>query len=250
VQPVDRRAFVKVAIMQPYFFPYIGYFQLIGASDVFVLHDDVQYISGGWVNRNRILLGGDDRMITLPVEKASHALNIDARSYVDDKRARQHIVNQLRQAYAKAPFGRQVLPLVEELLSFKDRNVAHFNANLIRHLCDFIGMRTRIVVSSDLDKDDGLAGEARVLDICTRLGATDYCNPIGGTALYHEQAFRAAGIRLHFLAPEERRYRQHGDVWLPFLSIIDVLMFNSLEEVRYLLAAYRLLTHAEIEDPR
>jgi len=236
--------------MQPYFFPYIGYFQLISASNVFVLHDDVQYITGGWVNRNRILLNGEDRMITFPVQKAAYALPINARSYVSDNQGLKHIVNQVKQAYAKAPCYRQVFPLLEELLTFSDRNVARFNENLVRRICDFIGIRTSIITSSCLDKDDSLSGQARVLDICRRVGATDYANPIGGTKLYDQEAFQSSGITLRFLAAQDERYRQHDDKWVPFLSIIDVLMFNSVQEVQRLLTRYRLLSQSEVDVQR
>ena len=199
--------------MQPYFFPYIGYFQLIAASNVFVLHDDVQYIVGGWVNRNRILLNGEARMITFPVQKAASVLPIKARSYVSGNQGLRHIINQVKQAYVKAPGYRQVFPLIEELLMFADRNVARFNENLIRHICDFIGIKTSIITSSGLDKDDGLSGQERVLDICQRVGATEYTNPIGGARLYQQEAFQSCGITLHFLAAQDERYRQHGDRW-------------------------------------
>jgi len=233
--------------MQPYFFPYIGYFQLISASDVFVLHDDVQYITGGWVNRNRILLNGEDRMITFPVQKAAHFLPINERSYVSGNQGLRHIVNQVKQAYAKAPCYQQVFPLIEELLMYDDRNVARFNEHLIRRICHFLGIRTSIVNSSGLEKDDMLTGQERVLDICRRVGATDYTNPIGGIELYRQEAFQAHGITLRFLSAQDERYMQRGDKWIPFLSIIDVLMFNSIEEVQRLLSKYRLLTQSEID---
>ena len=232
--------------MQPYFFPYIGYFQLISASNVFVLHDDVQYIASGWVNRNRILLNGEDSMITFPVQKAAHVIPINARRYVSTNQGLKHIINQVKQAYAKSPCYRQVFPLVEALLTFEERNVARFNENLIRCICDFIGIRTSIITSSGLDKDDRLSGQDRVLDICKRLGATEYANPIGGTKLYHEEAFQQCGISLHFLATQDERYNQIGDKWVPFLSIIDVLMFNPVQEVQHLLTKYRLLSQSEI----
>jgi len=236
---------MKVAIMQPYFFPYIGYFQLIAASDVFVLHDDVQYIKGGWVNRNRILLNGESRMITFPVQKDAYDLPINARNYVDDKKARKDIINLIKQAYAKAPCYRQVFPMLEELMMFEDNNVARFNENLIRRIADYMELSCRIITSSGMDKDDSLAGEPRVLEICKQLGATDYTNPIGGTELYHEEAFRQRGITLRFLEAKEERYDQGGDTWVPFLSIIDVLMFNPLERVQWLLTKCRLHAPAE-----
>lgn len=232
---------MKLAIMQPYFFPYMGYFQLIAASDVFVLHDDVQYIKGGWVNRNRILLNGESRMITFPVQKDAYELPINARRYVDDQQARKDIINLIKQAYAKAPCYRQVFAMLDELLMFEDRNVARFNENLIRRIAGYIGLSCKIITSSGMEKDDSLAGEPRVLDMCKRLGATDYTNPIGGTELYHQVSFQKCGITLRFLETQNERYEQRSDTWVPFLSIIDVLMFNSVEEIRLLLTKYRLL---------
>ncbi|HEY4696977.1 MAG TPA: WbqC family protein [Gallionella sp.] len=238
---------MKVAIMQPYFFPYIGYFQLIAASDVFVLHDDVQYIKGGWVNRNKILLNGESRMITFPVQKDAYDLPINARNYVDDKQARKNIINLVKQAYAKAPRYRQVFTMLEELMMFEDTNVASFNENLIRRIAGYMGLRCKIITSSGMEKDVSLAGEQRVLDMCKRLGATDYTNPIGGTELYHQETFQKCGITLRFLEARNERYQQFGDTWVPFLSIIDVLMFNPEEEIRRLLAKFRLLSSTDIE---
>lgn len=232
---------MKVAIMQPYFFPYLGYFQLIAASDVFVLHDDVQYIKGGWVNRNRILLNGTDRMITFPVQKDAYELPINARKYVDDKQARKDIVNLIKQAYAKAPHYRQVFPLLEELLAFEDRNVAHFNEHLIRHIADFIGLNCKIITSSGMEKDNSLAGEQRVLDMCKRLGATDYTNPQGGQTLYDTETFRDAGIALHFLFMRPRPYPQRIDGFMPYLSIIDALMELGPDAIKPYLAEFDLM---------
>jgi len=238
---------MKIAIMQPYFFPYIGYFQLIAASDVFVLHDDVQYIKGGWVNRNRILLNGESRMITFPVQKDAYDLPINARSYVEDKQARKDIINLIKQAYAKAPCYRRVITMLEELMMCEDNNGARFNANLIRRIADYLDLGCKIITSSGMEKDGSLAGEQRVLDMCKRLAATDYTNPIGGTELYHQEAFQKSGITLRFLEAQNERYQQFGDTWTPFLSIIDVLMFNPVEEICRLLAKYRLLASKEIE---
>lgn len=232
---------MKVAIMQPYFFPYIGYFQLIAASDVFVLHDDVQYIKGGWVNRNRILLNGEDRMITLPVQKAAYDLPINARSYVPDPQPYKDIINLVKQAYSKAPFFQQAFPLLNEILLFEDKNVARFNENLIRRIAGYLGIKSKIIVSSDMEKDNSLAGEPRVLEICKRLGATDYTNPIGGTELYHHEAFQKQSIALYFLEAQNVRYEQGGVTWMPFLSIIDVMMFNSVSEIKNTIGQYKLL---------
>lgn len=232
---------MKVAIMQPYFFPYIGYFQLIAASDVFVLHDDVQYIKGGWVNRNRILFNGESRMITMPVQKDAYELPINARSYVDDKQARKDIINVIKQAYAKAPFFSQVFLLVNEIMMFENSNVAHFNQNLIRRIANYLGIKSKIIVSSDMDKDNNLSGEARVLNMCNCLGAADYINPQGGQALYDTTTFRNAGIDLSFLIMRPTPYTQRVDGFMPYLSIIDVLMELDPSEIRTALAEFDLI---------
>ena len=236
---------MRISIMQPYFFPYIGYFQLIAASDIFVLHDDVQYIKGGWVNRNRILLNGKSRLITLPVQKDAHDLPINARNFVKDKHGRKDIINIIRQAYSKAPCYQNVFPVVEELLMFENSNVAKYNENLIRRIADYIGLNCRIITSSNIEKDNSLAGEERVLDICMRLGAKVYTNPIGGVELYHQKPFVKSGIKLRFLEAVNVRYAQGTNNWVPFLSIIDVLMFNQVEEVQQLLTKFRLLEPME-----
>lgn len=232
---------MKLAIMQPYFFPYIGYFQLIAASDVFVLHDDVQYIKGGWVNRNRILFNGESRMITFPVQKDAYELPINARRYTDDKQARKDIINLIKQAYTKAPFYRQVITMLDELLLFEERNVARFNENLIRRIVDIIGLSCKIITSSGMEKNDSLVGESRVLDICKRLGATDYANSPGGQALYDRATFAQCGLDLKFLIPTPIEYKQFGVTHVPWLSIIDVMMFNSLCQLRTLLNKYELV---------
>lgn len=233
--------------MQPYFFPYIGYFQLIAASDIFVLHDDVQYIKGGWINRNRVLHRGRSHTITFPVQKSNYNLPINARNYVDDKQACKDIINIIKQAYAKAPFYRQVLPMIEELLAFEDRNVARFNEHLIRRIVDFIGIDCRIITSSAMDKNNSLTGEQRVLEMCNQLSASSYINPIGGTTLYHQESFKKNRIALHFLKTNDEPYEQGCNMWTPSLSIIDILMFNSTEEIRQLLTKYQLLAPSEIQ---
>jgi hypothetical protein len=231
----------SIAIMQPYFFPYMGYFQLIAASDIFVLHDDVQYIKGGWVNRNRILLNGASRMITLPVQKDDYVLPINARCYVDDKQARKYIINLIKQVYAKAPCYAQVFPMLDEILMFEDRNVARFNENLIRCIADFIGLSCKIITSSGMEKNDSLAGESRVLDICKRLGATDYINPQGGQSLYNTATFRNAGIDLRFHVMRPLPYKQRTAEFVPYLSIIDVLMENGATEIKHHLNSFDLI---------
>ena len=188
-----------VSIMQPYFFPYIGYFQLMHNSDVFVFHDDAQYMKGGWVNRNRILVNGAPSWITLPLLKGSHRLNINHRKYQLEKPVVNRILRRIAAAYRDAPYFHPIMPILRDIMGFADPNVAMFNANLVQRISGHLGLTTRIVLSSALAKDNDLSGEARVINICRALGATHYVNPIGGTKLYAIENFTRYGIALSFL---------------------------------------------------
>ena len=232
-----------VSIMQPYFFPYIGYFQLMFQSDISVFHDDVQYINGGWVNRNRILRNGLPCWLTLPVRNASSHLAINQRYYRLDPTDVVRVLRRLAGAYQKAPQFAAVFPVVEELMNFDDKNVAVFNVNLLERLARRLAIRTQFVSSSTMIKNESLTGQERVIDICRRLGATRYVNPIGGARLYQPDRFAAAGVELNFLEPVTPAYPQLGQLPVADLSIIDILMFNSGQSASRLLPLYRLQPH-------
>ena len=171
---------MNVSIMQPYLFPYIGYFQLMASADVFVVHDDVQYIRGGWINRNRLLSGGEPRWVTLPVAAGAHRLNINQRGYAPGAEGPRQFLRRLEAGYRAAPNFAEVFELVRALLLHEDRNVAAFNTHALRGVAESVGITTPLVVSSEMTKDDSLRGEARVIAICEALGAERYVNPIGG----------------------------------------------------------------------
>lgn len=232
---------MRVALMQPYFFPYIGYFQLMAACDLFVVHDDVQYIKGGWINRNRILVNEAPDWITLPVAAAAHTLPIRDRNFLRHDRSAARLPARIASAYRGAPFVARTMALVQEVLSFPESSVAAFNTNLLRRVAAHMGITTPIALSSQLAKDDSLAGEARVLDICQLTGASSYVNAIGGRALYSQQAFSQRHMDLVFLSCKAAPYRQFGTEHTPFLSVIDVLMFNDLSDVQRMLTEYQLL---------
>lgn len=231
-----------VSIMQPYFFAYIGYFQLIAQCDIFVFHDDVQYMKGGWVNRNRILQNGSASWITFPVQRGAHDLAINRRTFQLIPDTKCKLLRQIHASYAQAPRFPEVFPFVEEIVACPCSNVADFNINLIKRICDRLGLRTRFVIASQLVPDNQLTGQARVIDLCLRLGATRYVNPVGGLALYQASRFAACGLELAFLKSIESPYPQFsGRPFVPFLSIIDVLMFNSDLDIAAQLARFQLL---------
>lgn len=234
-----------VSIMQPYLLPYVGYFQLIAASDVFVLYDDVQYMKGGWINRNRILLNDAPHWLTLPVERSEVATPIDRKRYQIDAAQRGKQRGLLDAAYRKAPGAAEVMPLLEAVLECADLNVARFNEHGIRAVCRTLGIGTEIVASSAMARDRTLGGQAAVIDIARRLGARRYLNAIGGTGLYEAGAFAEAGMELSFLRPRPAPYRQFGAPHVPNLSIADVLMFCQGPELAAMMGAYDVLAPAE-----
>ncbi len=229
--------------MQPYLFPYIGYFQLIHRADIFVFYDDTQYIKNGWINRNRILNenGGEPLMIALPVKKGPHSANINEREFACDKRNKKLFIKRVVQNYRKSPNFCEVIGLIEDIVSFPESNVSSFAMNSIRSICSYLAIETPLIISSQLEKDDDLKGEQRIIKICRRVGATHYINPIGGTELYSREVFARAGLRLEFLKTKDTlRYAQFGTEFCPHLSIIDVMMFCKPAQIAGLLGDFEI----------
>jgi hypothetical protein len=227
------------AIMQPYFFPYIGYFQLMQAVDTFVLHDDVQYIKAGWINRNRILLNSSPSWLTLPVDKGSSLLRINERKYQLNEIGT--VKKRLITIYSKAPQFVEIYPFICELLDQSNSNVAVFNSNLLMAVAHKLRITCSFLMSSSMGNPIHLRGEAKVIAMCQRIKANQYINPIGGIELYNGTPFSEAGVALSFLRPNTVLYKQFDSTPLPFLSIIDVLMFNSLEKAIKMLDDYCLV---------
>ncbi|MGF7050597.1 hypothetical protein J2T13_005147 [Paenibacillus sp. DS2015] len=233
---------MKIAIMQPYLFPYIGYFQLINSVDNFVIYDDVQYIKGGWINRNRILLNKDSHLFSFSVEQASLQLNINNRIYSPKlNMEKEKFIKTLQTGYKRAPYCNEVIGLIIKIFNSTDNNVSSFNANQLKEIADYIGIKTKLLFSSEIITSKQLAAEDRIIDICNSLGADQYINPIGGQDLYSKDHFSNAGIDLNFLKTKDIFYQQLDNDFIPFLSIIDVLMFNSKEEVVKILNEYEMI---------
>lgn len=203
--------------MQPYLFPYIGYFQLMRAVDVFIFHDDVQYIKGGWINRNRILVNGKVAWLTLPVENDSYAKHINRRFYAIGPDTLGRIERRLAAAYRLAPFIEE-LPEIMDTLDCMQTNVATCNQYQLQIIARRLGITCNFVVASDIDEGTDLQSASKVIDLCKRLKATHYINPIGGTSLYNHKQFADAGIALSFIKtamPSERQYSIVHE-WLSF----------------------------------
>jgi len=226
--------------MQPYFFPYIGYFQLVHAVDRFVVYDDVPFIKQGWVNRNRLLINGAASYITVPVRHASSFVRIrDTQIDADPQNARwsDKTLKTIENAYRRAPEFAQVFPLVESVLRLPTGRIGELALASLKAVAQFLDIRTDWVDSSERYDNADLKGEDRVLAICRAEGATAYLNVPGGRELYSRERFAAGGIALQFVQPRAIEYRQFGDPFVPWLSIIDVLMFNQPAIVRTFLTA-------------
>lgn len=227
--------------MQPYFFPYIGYFQLVRAVDAFVIYDNIQYSKRGWINRNRYLQNGKDAFFTLPLKSDSDVLNISERylaaSFELDK---EKLKRRIEAAYQKAPNFEQAYSLFAGCLDFPNHNLFDFLLNSLRCINDYLAIDTKLVISSEIDQGPRLRGQQRVIALCKTLDAGGYMNPIGGLHLYDKHAFRQEGIRLSFIETRGVVYRQFENAFVPNLSILDVLMFNEIEQVHEMLKRYEL----------
>lgn len=231
---------MKIGIMQPYFLPYIGYFQLLNAVDKYVIYDNIQYTKKGWINRNRILQNGKDLLITVPVEKDSDYLDIKDR-LVSNGFDRQKLLNQIREAYRKAPYFDSVIPLIESIIKLDENNLFLYIYNSVKAVCEYLNIDTEIIISSTLDIDHSLKGQDKVISICKKLGTTDYYNAIGGQELYSVEDFKKENIDLHFLSANPIEYKQLKNEFVPWLSILDVMMFNSVDEIKTILENYKLV---------
>lgn len=229
---------MKLAIMQPYLFPYLAYFQLIRAVDAFVVYDDVNYIKGGWINRNYILAQGGKQRITLQVHGASPNLFINQISVGGGQ---VKLLKTIRQCYAKAPQFWAVFPLIEEILLQREKNLARYLNYSLRLICDYLGLYPKWYISSDLNKNNSLRGLDKVLAICAELGAAHYINALGGKELYNHEDFALRGLQLSFIQQCPVGYIQVGNSFMPNLSIIDVMMFNDQNRCARLLDEYEFV---------
>ncbi|MDY0132863.1 MAG: WbqC family protein [Desulforegulaceae bacterium] len=229
---------MKLGIMQPYFFPYIGYWQLLNYVDTYVVYDDVNFIKGGWINRNYILSNGDKLLLILNLKQASPNKHINE---IDIGKNQKKILKTLFQSYSKAPYFNSVCPLIEDIFSTKEQNLALFLLNSIQKIVEFLKIKTKIVLSSEIDKNNALKGQDKVLEICSKLGADTYVNALGGMALYDSDVFKKNNIDLYFLKPLDFEYQQFSGAFEKNLSIMDVLMFNSLHQIKLNLHDFKLV---------
>jgi hypothetical protein len=222
---------MRLAIMQPYFFPYIGYFQLIAAVDEFVIYDQIKYTKKGWINRNRMLQNGKDVMFSLPLKSGSDYLEICERE-LSAEFDKEKFVQQLAGAYKRAPYFEPTILLVRRILEYDNINLFQFLRHSLVQTCKHLGVTTDIKTSSDICFDNTLKGQEKVLAICKAIGTDIYINAIGGEELYSKDAFLEQGMRLKFIKSKEFQYAQFNGPFVPWLSILDVMMFNSIDAIQ------------------
>lgn len=228
--------------MQPYLFPYIGYFQMINAVDVFVFYDDVNYIKKGWINRNRILVNGKDKLFTIPLKDASQNKMINEVDIFLETPEVRKILETIKQNYKKAPFFSEVFPIIENVFSSPSSTIGDLAKLSIKAVNEYLGITTVLKRSSvDFADTKGLERAERLVAICKKTEAEQYINAIGGQELYTKQYFASQGIDLKFIKSEPIVYKQFDNEFVPWLSIIDVLMFNSVEEIKVFLNKYLLV---------
>ena len=232
---------MKIGIMQPYFFPYIGYFQLINMVDKYVVFDTAYFANNKWGFRNRILINGAPGFFRVSTLKASQNKRFNEIIVSGDIEAKKKNIHALECAYKKAPHFPEVMPVLEQFLLADYDNLSEYNVASNRLICDFLGIKTEILLFSELGCDKDLKRQYRIFDVCRVLGGNEYINAIGGTELYDFEEFRENGVELAFLKPDDIVYPQFGGEFVPNLSIIDVMMFNSVPEIQDMLNRYTLI---------
>ena len=228
----------KIAIMQPYFLPYIGYWQLIHDVDEFVLYDTIKYTKKGWINRNRFLVNGADQLFSLPLKSASDFLYIRDRELAGDFDP-DILLRQFEGAYAKAPYFKEHFPIIEDILRCPHGNLFDYIYNSIEKICAFLDIKTPIIISSDIKSGhEDLKGQDKVINLCKARNAETYINPIGGVDLYNKESFRTHDITLSFLRARALHYDCFGQNAIPHMSILDVMMFCPRDQILSYLAEF------------
>ena len=225
---------------QPYFLPYISYWQLIHAADVFYIGDDFAYIRHGWINRNRILFQGAPEYFGIEVAK-ENSLRLCSELKVAPINKRKKLTT-LYHAYHRAPFYEIGAKLAEEILDCREESLSEFLIASIKTICRYLEIDTPIHRTSELEGNNSFRREERIYDMCRRLGADTYINAIGGRELYRVDAFQKQGIDLRFINTEDIVYQQFGDPFVEKLSILDVIMFNAKDRIKEMLNRYELIT--------
>lgn len=233
---------MKLANMQPYLFPYIGYMQLIHAVDKFVILDDVQYINHGWINKNRLLINGKATNFVFPLKADSPHININGRFFSEQiDICKEKFLKTVNLAYKKAPYYSETISVIERIVSYQEKNVAKYVTHSILELCGHLHIDSEILISSEIEKDNNKKRQELMIEICKKCGGDVYINAIGGQELYSQELFESVDLELYFIQMDEIVYKQYNYEFVPKLSVIDVLMFNGKKNTEEFLNRYKLI---------
>lgn len=231
---------MKLAIMQPYLFPYLGYYQLISAVDRFVILNDVNYINKGWINRNRILSNGKATLFTVPLKKSSQNKKINE-CELSDIIWKEKLLKTIEYSYKRAPFFNEVYELISSLILYEEVNLSRWLTFQIKSLCVYLEIPSDIIETSGKYENGHLKAQGKIIDICLKEKADIYINPSGGKDLYQKEVFARNNIKLNFLKVLPCHYEQFNKEFVPDLSIIDMLMFNSKSRIKEQLTHFELI---------
>ena len=228
--------------MQPYIFPYLGYFQLINVSNVFVFYDDVNFIKRGWINRNQILVNKQAYLFTIPLVKASQNKLINEVTIGYDEKWLNQFFGTIEQNYKKALYFSETFELIKNVFNGNHNTIADLTIDSIVKTSNHLDLPTVFEKSSEVyAATKGLNKADRLIEISKQRNCKQYINPQGGMELYDKTYFSENGIRLFFIENKIPSYQQFSTEFVGGLSIIDVLMFNSTEQVRNMLTKYNLV---------
>lgn len=220
-----------VVVMQPYLFPYIGYYQLAAQSDRFVFSNDRKFINGGWINRNRLRVNNEPSLFTVPLKKPSQNCMIDEAEVLLDDRFRHKFMRTLKHHYAHAPHKDAVMALCEDVFADPPATIDQLAKRSVCNVMAYLGLPFDCCDSRGRYGNDHLKGEARVIDTVLKENGTHYLNLPGGRELYNEEHFAKVGLTLGFVEPVNEPYPQAGEPFMPYLSILDVLLWNDRETI-------------------
>jgi hypothetical protein len=224
---------MKIACMQPYFLPYIGYWQLINAVDKFVILDDVQYITKGWINRNKICINGNDRWITIPLEGANRNKLINELKICSPNNWAPKLKRTIEYSFKNAPNFDEGYQFFNTIINCKTNDLTTCLVKSIKLICDFLGIDTTIILSSDISPEDSFKGKDRIIHICKKLNASFYYNPQGGIKLYKKEDFIKEKIELDFIKTNSKK---------SFLySFLETMMIYSRNEIQDELKNFNLI---------
>jgi WbqC-like protein family len=237
-----------LGIMQPYFFPYLGYFDLINYSDRWIVFDEIQYIRHGWMNRNRIFHPKEGwQYIIVPLKKHGRDVLIRDVEINEETDWRGRIIGQLQHYRRRSPYFERIIKLVDECLSVDEHFLSRMNTAILDKVCQHIGIPFQYQYFSEMNLKLDTVEEPGdwALRISETMGAKEYVNPRGGEGIFDRAKFEKAGIKLTIRNVPPIEYECKGYEFVPGLSIIDVLMWNSPDKIRGCLESCRKAGLAE-----